>query len=220
MSCTDAVPDKPKSVWTSLEVAKLIAAALVPVSIAATGAYLTQKDRQKEEVRAHWEAIDHISRAALHRRVRAELLASALRRDAKSPTEHSLQELKQRKQAYDEAYVDWNANIGRYMLTLRRASGDTQYTQLESKQQRALVNTILKPMDACLTEAYDQAMARQGSKVSLALDACNIRGLLQQSLDCTYEITDQAYLLAFVRTAEPAALPSGRCPIPIPQSGL
>lgn len=147
-----------KSHWNSLEIAKVLIAATVPISVFVAGATIANSTKRQEEVRSKWEAIGQLSHSALERRSRSELLGSAVRRQAKAPHDSGLAEVLTRKQAYDETYVAWNANIGKHMLALRRATNDNEYTILESKLQRSLVNATFRPLDACLTAAFDEVI--------------------------------------------------------------
>lgn len=203
-----------KSHWNSLELMKVLISATVPISIFIVGAAIAKSAKTQEEVRAKWEAISQLSHSALERRSRSELLASAVRRQVKAPHTDGLAEVLRRKQAYDESYVEWNANIGKYKLALRRATNDIEYTALESKLQRSLVNASFRPLDACLTSAFDEVVRGNNNQAVALMDTCGTKRLIQEVLDCSYEITDEAYLVATeVKTIQRAS--SGRCPAPI-----
>ena len=67
-------------------------------------------------------AVGNFSRFIYERRVRSELLHSALRRHGDFPTEDSKKEVIERKRLYDEAYVSWNANHQSNLLLVRKSS--------------------------------------------------------------------------------------------------
>jgi hypothetical protein len=211
---TGEIMADPKSHWNSLEVVKVLIAATVPISIFIAGAAIANSTKRQEEVRSKWEAIGQLSHSALERRSRSELLGSAVRRQVKAPHDAGLAEVLSRKRAYDESYVEWNANVGKHMLALRRATSDTEYTRLESNLQRSLVNAAFRPLDACLTSAFDEVVRGNNNQAVALMDACDTRKLIQEVLDCSYEITNEAYAVAAeVKTVQQAS--SGRCPAPV-----
>ncbi len=202
-------PKKGKSPWNSLEVIKLLIAICVPVSIAFAGYWVARSAKEQDEIKARRELIDQLARAALERRGRAELVASAIRRHAREPIDASLAEIIRRKREYDQSYVDWNANVKRYMLALRQASGGNEYSKFEEYLQKSLINRIFNPLDSCVTTAFDFAVRNRNQDSIGQLDkcgyeicengkteTCGVKPLLQFSLDCSYAITEQATLVA------------------------
>lgn len=184
------------SPWNSLEVTKVVLSALTPLLIFTLGVALNQSIRSQEEsareaesLRARSEArqaaVQSLSRFIYERRVRAELLASSLRRNV------SLDEIMQRKRQYDEAYVLWNTNHQANLLLIRQMVGDTYYTEFESLLEFHLVGRILKPLDQCLTAAYDARLTN--AKSSGLLEQCSASVLIQRALDCGYAFTDELF---------------------------
>ena len=101
--------DRKKNPWNSLEIVKLIVGLLTPLLLFWIGYMVNDSLRTAEESRKQLEtqrqlaetrraAIQALSRFIYERRVRAELLASALRRHAEKPVAASLEELVRRKQ--------------------------------------------------------------------------------------------------------------------------
>ena len=120
-----------KTPWNSLEVTKVVLGGLTPLLIFVLGFTLNQSLRSRdavlkkaEEARARSEqrqnAVQSISRSIYERRSRAELLASALRRNV------TLEEIVERKKLYDEAYVRWNTNHQANLLLVRQLLEEKQ----------------------------------------------------------------------------------------------
>jgi predicted nucleic acid-binding protein len=217
----DPIPDvqpleERKSPWNSLEAAKLIVAALIPISVFLAGVFISQAAKKHDEATAQMNAISQLSRSALERRSRSELLASAMRRHAEAPIAESLAEVQVRKLAYETAYVEWNANLDRHMLTLRHASNASEYSTLEGHLQHSLVNQVFKPLDACLTDAFDKTIRKMEKEAGEALKACGVSKLLEWSLTCTYDISYVAYQAVRNASKKDAASPANafRCPAP------
>lgn len=194
-----------KSPWNSLEVAKLLVAFLTPLLLALIAYLVNQSFRTAEETRKQQEvdrqlsetrrmAIQNLSRFIYERRIRAELLASALRRNAEKPVPASMEELIKRKSSYDEAYANWGANHQANLLLVRQVLGANEYSEFERLLEFRLVRGIFAPLDACLTRGYDRAI--RGGDPNSELKNCHVRDLLQRALDCGYAITDILFKLA------------------------
>jgi len=193
-----------KSVWNSLEITKLVVSLLTPLLLFWIG-FMTNKgirevesdkiseQKRVENVRSRQQAVQSFSKYIYERRARAELLSSSLRRHAKSPLAESYNELILRKKLYDEAYYNWNANSQANLFLIRQILQDDRYTIIEDIVEKDLILNILRPLDACLTDAYDNAI-RNGDPVVI-LDNCNSKVLLANALDCGYAITDELYKL-------------------------
>jgi hypothetical protein len=153
-----------------------------------------QLEAQRQLAETRRTAIQGLSRFIYERRVRAELLASVLRRNAEKPVAASVEELVRRKQLYDEAYVSWNANHQANLFLVRQVLGATDYSEFEKLVEFRLVDRIFAPLDACLTTAYDRAI--RGGDPRPELKRCGTSELLQRALDCGYAITDELFKLA------------------------
>ena len=197
--------NREKGPWNSLEIAKLACGLLTPMLLFWIGHIAKDSLRAAEESRKQLEAqrqtgetrraaIQALSRFIYERRVRAEMLASALRRNAERPVGASKDELVKRKQLYDEAYVAWNANHQANLFLVRQVLGARDYSEFESIVEFRLVKQVFAPLDACLTRAYDRAI-RDGDPRP-ELETCRAPELLQRALDCGYAITDELFKLA------------------------
>ena len=174
--------------------------------------WLAVRDKTAEAERVAFEnrktAVQNLSRFIYERRSRAEMLASSIRRDA------PLEEIKDRKRLYDEAYVRWNSNSQANLFLIRDVLQEDEYSFFEYIVESVLTVKILKPLDACLTSAYDHQIA--GEDGVAVLDRCNSGMLLTRVMDCGYAITDELYRLSDIsgaRTKEEAMDEiSRRCP--------
>lgn len=129
--------------WNSLEVAKLAASLLTPLLLFWLGYETSQSIQRSEELREDLQkqqrleqtrqsAVQSFSKFIYERRARAELLASALKRHASSPTLESRAEVVERKKLYDKAYFRWNSNHQANLLLVRQVLGSEQYSDFES----------------------------------------------------------------------------------------
>lgn len=226
--------NKPKSPWNSLEVAKLAVGLLMPMALVAIGYVINSGFRSADEARAEANrqaersqkqledarqlaqtrqaAVGNFSRFIYERRVRSELLHSALRRHGDSPTEDSKKEVIERKRLYDEAYVNWNANHQANLLLVRQVLGATSYSNFESMVEFRLVAKTFAPIDSCLTRGYDLAIRAKDPRSTLA--ECRSAELIQRALDCGYAITDELFKLSGPggRAQEAQSIVDARCP--------
>lgn len=222
------------SPWNSLEIAKVIIGVLTPLvlfflgyevnksfrasdasrSEAVSAAQHSQKelDDVKRMAETRQTAVTNFSKFIYERRVRSELLLSALQRNAANPVAESRKELLERKRLYDEAYVAWNANHQANLLLVRQILGSTTYSTFESMVEFRLVSKTFAPLDNCLTQAYDLAI--RGRDPRPLLKDCKATELIQRSLDCGYAITDELFKLS--STASNAttseSIVDSRCP--------
>jgi hypothetical protein len=159
-----------------------LASAIINGAITATvGAWLAQTYNTYQGRRHAIEAIAHL---VYERRTRAGMVASAIRRDAE------LDEIRHRKQAYDEAYVDWNKNVMINLFAIREAAGDLNVSSLEPVFEDYLV-AALADVDRCITRAYDARIANQDAKA--LLEQCRMPELHQYTLDCGATFTNELY---------------------------
>ncbi len=74
------------------------------------------------------------------------MVASAIRRNA------DVEEVRHRKQAYDEAYVDWNKNVMLNLFAIREVAGDLKFSALEPVFEDHLI-AAMADVDRCVTQA-------------------------------------------------------------------
>ncbi|MHC1792063.1 hypothetical protein [Solidesulfovibrio sp.] len=193
-----------KKVWNSLEVTKIVVSLLTPLLLFWIGFVVNKgirevesnkiaEQKRVESIRSRQQAVQSFSKYIYERRARAELLSSSLRRHEKSPLAESYNELILRKRLYDDAYFNWNANSQANLFLIRQILQDDQYTVVEDIVEKNLILNILRPLDACLTQAYDNAI--RGGDPAAILDNCDSKALLANALDCGYAVTDELYKL-------------------------
>jgi hypothetical protein len=191
--------DPAKNPWNSLEIVRLAVGLLMPLLLFWIGHTVNDSLRtieaQRQRAETRRTAVQALSRFIYERRVRAELLNSALRRNAENrrPVAASVDELVRRKQLYDEAYVSWNANHQANLFLVRQVLGAERYSEFESIVEFRLVKQVFTPLDACLTRAYDSAI--RGGDPRPELEKCQTSKLLQRALNCGYAITDELFKL-------------------------
>ena len=197
--------DLRKKHWNSLEATKIVLALITPILVAIIGFQINRSFREIDEARqgleqtraqsqARQAAVLTLSRFIYERRARAEMLASSLRRYSENHNVDSRIELKERKKQYDEAFVSWNASNQANLLLVRQVLGSDKYSEFEQIVESRLVKKTFKPLDRCLTEAYDVAL--QGGDARPLLVKGKSSALLQRALDCGYAITDALFRLS------------------------
>lgn len=129
------------------------------------------------------EAVQSISDLVYERRIRARMATAAIRRDAEP------EEIRYRKRAYDEAFVEWNKKVQQNIFRIRDVSGESGVTRLETQFQELLV-PALSAIDRCLTKSYD-AKIKGAPDALVILDACRIDDLHQFVLDCGATFTNE-----------------------------
>jgi hypothetical protein len=159
----------------------LASAVINGIITASVGAWLAQTYSKYQARRAAIETIAHL---VYERRTRAGMVASSIRRDAE------IAEVRQRKQAYDEAYVDWNKNVMLNLFAIREAAGDLNVSSLEPVFEDHLI-AAMADQDRCVTKAYDARIANQDAK--LVLEECRMAALHQYVLDCGATFTNELY---------------------------
>lgn len=158
-------------------------AVLNGIITASVGAWLGQTYAKYQSRKQSVESLVHL---VYERRTRAGMVASALRRGA------DIDEIRFRKRAYDEAYVDWNKNVMQNIFAIREVTGEHMISGLEKHYENGLV-AAMADVDRCLTRAYDVRIANGDPKVEL--DACQMPGLHQFVLDCGATFTNELYKL-------------------------
>jgi hypothetical protein len=166
-----------------LVVFALASAAINGVITASVGAWLAQTYSTYQGRRQSIESIAHL---VYERRTRAGMVASAIRRDA------DIEEIRHRKQTYDEAYVDWNKNVMLNLFAIREAAGELKVSALEPLFEDHLVAAMAE-VDRCVTKAYDARLRNEDAKA--VLEACKMADLHQFVLDCGATFTNELYKL-------------------------
>jgi hypothetical protein len=161
----------------------LVSAVINGIITASVGAWLGQTYAKYQARRQSIESLVHL---VYERRTRAGMVASALRRGA------DIEEVKFRKRAYDEAYVDWNKSIMQNVFAIREVTGEYFLSKLEGHFQDGLV-AAMADVDRCLTKAYDARMA--GGDPKPVLEQCRMPVLHQFVLDCGATFTNEIYKL-------------------------
>ena len=161
----------------------LLSAVLNGIITASVGAWLGQTYARYQARRQSIESLVHL---VYERRTRAGMVASALKRGA------DLDEVRFRKRAYDEAYVEWNKNIMQNIFAIREVTGEHMISSLEGQFQDGLV-AAMSDVDRCLTRAYDARIANADPKVEL--DKCHMAEMHQFVLDCGATFTNELYKL-------------------------
>jgi hypothetical protein len=215
--------ERRRSPWNSLEIAKLFASLITPVLVLILGYQINKSFREADDARQDLEktriesqtrqsAVLNLSRFIYERRVRAELLASGLRRHSESPTAESKREILERKRQYDDAYFTWNASHQANLLLVRQVLGSDRYSQFESMVEFRLVKQTFTPLDKCLTRAFDATIRGQDARP--LLNECNASNLTQRALDCGYALTDVLFRLSSPsgNKEEALAIVNQRCP--------
>lgn len=167
----------------NLIVFALITATLNGLVTASVGAWLAQTYSSFQARRASAQSIADL---VYERRTRGGMVVSSLRRGAE------LDELRFRKRAYDEVFVEWNKRIQNNVLQIREMIGAMESTMLEQQMQELLVPALTE-MDACLTKGYDVRLA--GQDPMPIIEGCRYAGLHQFTLDCAKGFTDELYRL-------------------------
>jgi len=181
--------------WPSLEIVKLGVGTITPLAIAVLGVVVNhsvrdreRSDREAAELRQQEDsrrgAVQGLSAALAQRRTRADLLASALRRDA------PIDEVVERKRLYDEAYVQWGATQQASLL-LRRLQMELKAPRWFGLLDSTLNGGILRPLDNCLTRAYDER--RRGRAAGPVLDRCAATTLLRRAHFCSEALVDELF---------------------------
>jgi len=161
----------------------LASAAVNGVITATVGAWMAQTYAQYESRR---QSIESIAHHVYERRTRAGMVASAIRRNA------DVDEVRFRKRAYDEAYVDWNKNVMLNLFAIREVAGELKMSKLEPYFEDGLV-AGMADVDRCLTESYDRRLQNEDGKA--VLDACHMAQLHQFVLDCGATFINELYKL-------------------------
>ncbi len=164
-----------------LVVFALLTAAFNGIVTASVGAWLAQTYSSHQSRR---QSVQNIADLIYERRTRAGMVVSSLRRGADAD------ELRYRKRAYDEAFVEWNKKIQNNVLQIREVMGAVETTKFETLMQDQLVPAMIT-MDICVTKAYDLKLA--GQDPLAFIKGCRYAELNQFTLDCAAGFTDELY---------------------------
>lgn len=159
----------------------LLTAALNGIVTASVGTWLAQSYASHHARRA---SVQTIADLIYERRARGGMVVSTLRRKA------DVDELRQRKRAYDEVFVEWNRRIQNNVLQIRDVIGAREASGFERQLQDLLV-PVLTVMDNCLTRAYDIRLS--GADPLPTIEGCHYAVLHQFTLDCAKAYTDELY---------------------------
>lgn len=161
----------------------LASAAMNGIITASVGAWLGQTYAKYQARKQSIESLVHL---VYERRTRAGMVASALKRGA------DIDEIRYRKRAYDEAYVDWNKNVMQNIFAIREVTGEHMISGLEKYYEDGLV-AAMADVDRCLTKAYDARLANADAKAEL--EKCRMGEAHQFVLDCGATFTNELYKL-------------------------
>ena len=161
----------------------ILTAAINGLVTASVGAWLAHAYANNQSRR---ESVQGLADLIYERRTRGGLVVSSLRRGA------DLEELRYRKRAYDDVYVEWNKRIQTNLLQIRELIGAREANAFEGLMQDGLV-PALTAMDGCLTKGYDVRIA--GQDPVAIVDGCQYQMLHQFSLDCAKAMTDELHRL-------------------------
>lgn len=159
----------------------LASAVLNGLITASVGAWLGQTYAKYQARKQSIESLVHL---VYERRTRAGMVGSALRRGA------DLDEVRFRKRAYDEVFVEWNKNIMQNIFAIREVTGELMISTLEGDFQDGLV-AAMSDVDKCLTKAFDTRI--QGQDPVPVLEQCNMAANHQFVLDCGATFTNELY---------------------------
>jgi hypothetical protein len=134
-----------------------------------------REERARVTSEARVMAVQSFSAQLEERRVRAELLLSALRRDLDLP------ELIPRRAAYVQAYVEWEKHRQSNLLTVRRVTDASEQSPYEGPLSK--LGELQRLVDEQLTAAYDRRLQRRD-----AGDLARADSALKASAQCGHEI--------------------------------
>jgi hypothetical protein len=155
---------------------------------------ITNKSKEIEQFRAEEalqrQAMSDMSRRIYERRERAAMLRSALKRGAQAT------EIIQRKMSYDNSVVEWNANLQTSIFVMRDIMGEEAYVEIKHVLENSLAGKIFRPLDACLTQAFDLHMHEASGSSVKKLEECNSDKLFDDLVSCGFVIADQMHRMA------------------------
>ena len=159
----------------------LMTAAFNGIVTASIGSWMAQTYATHQSRRQY---VQNVADLIYERHTRARMILSSIRRGA------DLDEVRYRKRAYDEVFVEWNKKIQNNVLPIRQAMGVADTTVLETLMQTMLV-PAMSELDTCLTKVYDLRLGSQD--YAALLDQCQREELSRFILDCGSGITDELF---------------------------
>lgn len=162
----------------------LVSAAVNGIVTASVGSWLAHTYAKAQQ---HRQAIEKLSSLVYERRIRAGMVVSSLRRKAE------LDEVKTRKSAYDEVFVEWNKNVRFALFSIRDIMVEDRLSSLERDFEDQLVARLAR-IDGCLTRAYDARIA--GGDPLPVLEECKMADVYQETLDCGASFLNELFVLA------------------------
>jgi hypothetical protein len=142
------------------------------------------------------DSVKAITDLIFERSFRGMMIVSSIRRSA------DVEEIRERKKAYDVIYVHYNSTIQSNLFRVREMFHTTEYTDFESVFEGPL-RQLLVAQDDCITSAYDGAVASDESKRKSAteiLSHCPKSGGDKDIVDiwrgiqeCEYAYTDSLF---------------------------
>jgi hypothetical protein len=157
----------------------LLTAVMNGIVTATVGAWLAHTYTTHHE---RTQSIENLANLIYERRIRAGMVMRSLLRGAE------LDEVRYRKRAYDEAFVEWNKKVQLNVFMIRTAMGERALSPFELVLQDMLV-PAMSEVDRCLTTAYDQRLKGEDPKPTIA--TCKFEDLHQFVLDCGATITNE-----------------------------
>jgi len=174
---------------------KIIHFILMGVIISVFTLYANNVITKKERIKDRKLAVSKISVFIFERKERANLLISSFDRKA------DIAEIRHRKQLYDNAYVRWNTHNLENKLFFHEILNNKDYQIFTRYFNKFLVTKIFRPLDTCLTRAYDAAIAKKNPL--LIIDKCKSNGgtksariFIKQGAFCGEVMIEQFYKLS------------------------
>ncbi|MEX2570507.1 MAG: hypothetical protein WD737_04325 [Gemmatimonadota bacterium] len=144
-------------------------------------AQAAERARVRNEASA--EAVASYARLLSEQQVRASMLLSALERSSR------IEEVRDRKQAYDEAFAGWQANLQPTFLSIRESLGQRGYSPFEQFADETLV-PLYAAVDSGLLAAYD---AREAGLRTAEL--AHVEAMLAVAGNCGRAVASHLYQL-------------------------
>ena len=180
--------------WNSLEIAKLITAILTPVLLFWLVTLADQSIRGAQEIDTRRTAIKQFSELLNARLTRAALLRSVLNRHGTTGADDRIEaEMVARKALYDQAYFDWNVQLHANLLLIRHILDEDAYTRIEQLIETRLVTSMLAPLDAALTAAYDRVSKGSPHPEDLLAES---KRHIDNGRACSHRMIEELYRLS------------------------
>ena len=188
----------------------LLSFVLTSVLGVAFSQWISDRAKEAEQARSETEtrkaAVQNLSRSIYERRARADMLASSFFRGAQ------LDEIKSGKSYTTKRSCDGTPTIKPISFSFVKFCASMHIRSSRAAWSFTLIDKIFRPLDVCLTQAYDAAVS--GNSAMSIVQECQVRKLLQDALDCGYAIADELYKLSSNATIpyRAASEIAARCP--------